>query len=140
MILNHQLVGTEIQEIDDFMHRYHWDMNETQTGLRYMIYRHGTGPCAEPGSRVGIKYKVSLLNGDLVLIPDSTRIFTFELGKRNVTSGLEEGVMLMKKGSRAKLIVPSHLAFGLLGDMDKIPSRAVLVYDVELCEITFVKK
>jgi FKBP-type peptidyl-prolyl cis-trans isomerase len=43
--------------------------------------------------------------------------------------------MLMRTGSRAKLIVPSHLAFGLLGDLKKIPEQAVLVYDIELVEV-----
>jgi FKBP-type peptidyl-prolyl cis-trans isomerase FkpA len=132
---NQQIVKTEIQEIDDFMLRYHWEMKETPTGLRYMIYKKGSGPDARQGDVVSIKYKVNLLNGDLVDLSDPTSLLTVEIGKRTVVSGLEEGIMLMKKGSKAKLIVPSHLAFGLLGDLKKIPARAVLVYDVELCEI-----
>jgi len=38
----------------------------------------------------------------------------------------------MRQGDRAKLIVPSHLAFGLLGDLKKIPAGATLVYDIEI--------
>jgi FKBP-type peptidyl-prolyl cis-trans isomerase FkpA len=137
---NHQVVKDEIQEIDDFIRRYRWEMKQTQTGLRYFIYHPGNGPEAKVGDNVAIKYKVTLLNGDLVFRSDTAALFTFEIGKRNVISGLEEGVMLMKNGSRAKLIVPSHLAFGLLGDLEKIPARAVLVYDVELCKIYHSKK
>ena len=48
---------------------------------------------------------------------------------------LEEGILLLKEGDRAKFIIPSHLAFGLLGDMKKIPAKAVLVYDIELIKI-----
>ena len=76
----------------------------------------------------------------MVLTTDPHKNFSFEIGKSRVVNGLEEGVLLMKKGGRAKLIVPSHLAFGLLGDPGKIPARAVLVYDVELCDIRHVKK
>ena len=41
----------------------------------------------------------------------------------------------MKVGDKAKFIIPSHLAFGLLGDENKIPKRATLVYDVELIDV-----
>ncbi|MEI7724360.1 MAG: FKBP-type peptidyl-prolyl cis-trans isomerase [Bacteroidota bacterium] len=137
---NHEIVQSEIQEIDDFILRYHWEMTKTQTGLRYMIYKKGDGTGAKPGDIVAIKYKVTLLTGDLVYQTDSVKLLNFEVGKRNVVSGLEEGIMLMQRGSRAKLIVPSHLAFGLLGDMSKIPARAALVCDVELCAINPLKK
>ena len=138
--LNRRVVESEIQEIDDYIRRYQWEMMKTQTGLRYMIYQKGSGPVVSQGSIVSIKYRVNLLNGDLVFRTDPAKLFSFQTGKRDVVSGLEEGVMLMKKGDHAKLIVPSHLAFGLLGDLGKVPSRAVLVYDVELCEINQVKK
>jgi FKBP-type peptidyl-prolyl cis-trans isomerase len=137
---NHEIVRSEIQEIDDFILRYHWAMMKTQTGLRYMIYKKGDGPGAKPGDIVAIRYKVTLLTGDLLYQTDSVNQLNFEVGKRKVVSGLEEGIMLMKSGSRAKLIIPSHLAFGLLGDMSKVPARAALVCDVELCAINPLKK
>jgi FKBP-type peptidyl-prolyl cis-trans isomerase FkpA len=137
---NRQVVKEEIQEIDDFIVRYHWEMQKTPTGMRFMKYKNGDGPNARQGDIVTIKFKINLLNGDLVYHSDSTSPFAVEIGKRKVISGLEEGVMLMNKGSRAKLIVPSHLAYGLLGDMSTIPAGAALVMDVELCGITPLKK
>lgn len=133
---NKELVRDESQEIDDFAHRYQWTMKTSQTGLRYMIYMQGNGDRAKKGDFVTIKYSVHLLNGDLVFQTDSLDSFTFEIGRRKVPNGLEEGIMLMKPGEKAKLIVPSHLAYGLIGDLDKVPNRAILVYDVEICEIT----
>ena len=115
-------------------------MNETQTGLRYLVYKKGEGNRVEQGDVVAIKYKINLLNGDMVFRSDSISLVHIEVGARTVVSGLEEGLMLMKKGDRAKLIVPSHLAYGVLGDMAKIPARAVLVYDVEVCAIKRSKK
>jgi FKBP-type peptidyl-prolyl cis-trans isomerase FkpA len=131
--LNRTIVKTELQEIDDFIARYHWVMKKTQTGLRYMIYKKGGGRSVKPGDHITIKYKINLLNGDPVPMPDSNFHITFEAGKRDVASGLEEGILQMNVGDHAKLIIPSHLAFGLLGDMASIPSRATLVYDVEIC-------
>jgi FKBP-type peptidyl-prolyl cis-trans isomerase FkpA len=132
---NQQVVKTEIQEIDDFIGRYHWEMSTSQTGLRCMIYVKGQGQVPRQGDIVKIKYDIHLLNGELVYHSDSASSLNVEIGKGKVVSGLEEGLMLMKKGEKAKLIVPAHLAFGLLGDLLKIPSRAALVMDVEIIEI-----
>ena len=132
---NHQVVIAESQEIEDFMQRYHWKMNKTQTGLRWMVYKNGKGTVARKGDIVCIKYSVSLISGDLVYRSDSFRPFEFETGKAIVPNGLEEAILLLKPGDHAKLIVPSHLSYGLLGDQDKIMNRAILVYDVELCQI-----
>jgi len=135
MKYNHQVVREESQEIDDFIMRHHWNMQVSQTGLRYMIYKHGSGALPKSGGIVAIKYTVSLINGDLLYNPDSLKPFEFETGKAAVPNGLEEGVLLLKTGDHAKFVLPSHLAFGLLGDMDKIKSREILVYDVELYRI-----
>jgi FKBP-type peptidyl-prolyl cis-trans isomerase len=132
---NHEVVVAESQEIDDFISRYHWNMNKSQTGLRWMVYKKGRGPVVRQGDIALIKYSVSRINGDLLYRSDLLKPFEFETGKAKVPNGLEEGVLVMKPGDRAKLIVPSHLAFGLLGDMDKIKSRQTLVYDVELCDV-----
>ena len=137
---NQQIVQNESQEIEDFIGRYQWKMNTTTTGLRYMIYKSGKGPYAKKGELSRISYSVRLLNGDLVYKSDSLAPFEFEIGKRRVPSGLEEGVILMKPGERAKLVVPSYLAFGLAGDQDRVPPRAILVYDVELLGIKRANK
>jgi len=134
---NKHLTKTEDTEIRDFIKRYGWNMNETGTGLRYMIYSNAdmTRNSPEKGSIVKINYSISLINGNLCYTSDSTGPKIFEIGKGHAESGLEEGLMLLNKGDKAKFIIPSHLAFGLQGDMNRIPKRATLVYDVELLDI-----
>lgn len=132
---NRQIVQSENQEIYDYSQRYRWNVTTTATGLRYMILKPGRGSQPGKGDVVAIRYSASLLNGDLLEQSDPQKPYRFRLGTGNVTNGLEEGILLMNKGAHAKLIVPSHLAFGLLGDQNKLHSRAVLVYDVELSEI-----
>ncbi len=48
---------------------------------------------------------------------------------------MKQGILFLKTGDRVKFILPSHLAFGLAGDGDKIPAKAALVYDIELLEL-----
>ncbi|MFZ4523570.1 MAG: FKBP-type peptidyl-prolyl cis-trans isomerase [Bacteroidales bacterium] len=133
---NHEIVRSELQEIEDFIIRYHWNMIRTETGLRYMIYKKGTGPVPGEGDNATIKFSIHLLTGDLVYSSNSNSPMVVRIGTGKVVNGLEEGIRLMKSGDHAKLIVPSHLAFGLLGDKQGVPARAALVYDVELCAVT----
>jgi peptidylprolyl isomerase len=55
--------------------------------------------------------------------------------KSDKESGLNEAVKLLSIGDKAKLILPSHLAYGLLGDFDKIPPQSILLIDVQLNKI-----
>ena len=132
---NKGVMMTEDREIEDFMVRYQWEMEKSPTGLRYMIYTKGNGKKAERGKIASLKFSVKLLNGNLCYSSATDGLKTFRIGRGGIESGLEEGILLLKVGDRAKFILPSHLAFGLLGDQNKIPQNATLVYDVELVEI-----
>jgi len=133
--INKNLVRSEEQRIDDFVKRYHWNMNETGSGLRYMIYKKETGKKVKKDNIVSINYKASLLSGEELYSSDEKGSKTIHLGKGEVEKGLEEGILMLNEGDRAKFIIPSHLAYGLVGDGAKIPAKATLVYDVELLEI-----
>ena len=111
-------------------------MSTTETGLWYQIYEHGTGDSARNGLIASLKYTVSLLDGTLCYTSDSTGEKTFLIGQGGVESGLEEGILLMRCGDKARFIMPPHLAHGLPGDNDKIPPRSTIVYQVELLNLT----
>ncbi|MFC2102438.1 FKBP-type peptidyl-prolyl cis-trans isomerase [Bacteroidota bacterium] len=131
---NKRVVKTEDQQIEDFLQRYGWDVKQTSTGLRYLIYKKGSGRRGTVDMEVRFNYTIKLLNGMSVYSSDSLGEKSFILGHGRVESGLEEGMLLLREGDRAKFIIPSHLAFGLLGDQQKIPPGASLVYDVEILE------
>jgi len=132
---NKAVVKTEDQEIEDFIQRYRWTMVKSSTGLRYMIYQHGSGERAIKGNIVAIRYEVRLINGNLCYSSAGKGPKEFKIGQGVVEVGTEEGILLMRVGDRAKFIVPSHLAFGLLGDQDKIPPKSTLIYDIELIKL-----
>ncbi len=133
--VNKQLVENEDERIEDFIKRYKWKMNKTGTGLRYWIYEKGKGKKAENNKVAKFNYSVKLLSGDVVYTSEKNGPKELLIGWRQVESGVEEGILLLRVGDRAKFIVPSHLAFGLQGDQNMIPAKASLVYDIELLEI-----
>lgn len=133
---NKGLVTIDKERIEAFAERHQWEMNTTETGLWYQIYEHGTGDSARNGLIASLKYTISLLDGTLCYTSDSTGEKTFLIGQGGVESGLEEGILLMRCGDKARFIMPPHLAHGLPGDNDKIPPRSTIVYQVELLNLT----
>ena len=133
---NRRAVKVEDRQIDDFVQRYNWEMKTTGTGLRYMIYKHGQGKQAQDGMLASIDYHATLLNGDIAYSSHSDRPLTFHIGQdAAVPTGIHQGILLLHQGDRAKFILPSHLAFGLTGDRNKVPPKSTLVYDLQLVEL-----
>ncbi|MBW6491545.1 MAG: FKBP-type peptidyl-prolyl cis-trans isomerase [Lentimicrobium sp.] len=132
---NKQAVKAENEQIESFICRYNWKMKETGSGLRYQIYFQGSGEEVQPGRIAVLKYTVRLITGDLIYSSDNDGLKEFMIGRGGVESGLEEGILLLKVGDRAKFIIPSHLGFGLLGDQDKVPPKSTLIYDLELISL-----
>lgn len=132
---NKILVQREAEDIDNYMRRHGWDMEKTKTGLRIMIYQKGDGPAVETGDVVQADFSVDLINGVNVYNSETDGALEFVTGSAEVINGLEEGILRMRRGDRAKLIIPSHLAYGLLGDDKKIPKRATLIYDIKITQV-----
>ncbi len=132
---NKMYVKRESDEIDQYVAHRGWQMATTGTGLRYMIVKKGTGAQAKPEQNAKVNYKISLLDGTLCYSSDSTGAKEFLIGHDNVESGLHEGIQYMHVGDKAILILPSHLAHGLIGDGSKIPSQASVIYELELVSL-----
>ena len=106
---------------------------KTASGLEYIEVEPGTGAQAEAGKTVSVHYTGKLQDGKVF---DSSisrgEPITFQLGKGKVIKGWDEGIALMKVGSKAQLIIPPQLGYGERGAGGVIPPNATLVFDVEL--------
>lgn len=115
--------------------RSEWEIAESGSGLRYWIYESTDGRPAREGDVVRVEFIVKLLDGTICYETDEDEYSIFKVDKSDVETGVQEGIKYMKEGERAKLIIPSHLGHGLIGDLDKIPPMQVLVVDLYLKEI-----
>ncbi len=132
---NMKFLAQESDAIDDYITNNNLDVIKTGTGLRYQIFRSGDGDLIQKGDLITIDYKIESLKGDLIYSSANDGLKSFVVGKGGVESGLEEAVLKMKKNSEAILILPSHLAHGYVGDGNRIPHRAVLVYKIKVIDI-----
>jgi FKBP-type peptidyl-prolyl cis-trans isomerase FkpA len=127
----------EEQMIRNYIRRRNWNMITSGTGIRYMVYRKGDTllPTAEEGDIVHLNYEIRMLEGDTLCYSSEGEPDNFKVAMDHVENGLHEVVTYLRKGDRAKVIMPYNRAFGLIGDMDKIPPQAPLVYDIEMIDI-----
>jgi len=128
--VNEFLVVKDEEVIRNFIGRMGWEMERTESGLWYMIMERGDGPAVTPGKTVAYDYRISLLDGTLCYSSEEDGAKTIRTGYSGEGAGLEEGVLMLREGGYARFIMPPHLAFGLLGDGQRIPARATLVYEV----------
>lgn len=134
--VNKYLVRKDAEKIDSYLQRRSWEMNQTKTGLYYHIYDSTNGVAAKKGMIATMNYKVFLLDGTLCYSSDEDGQKEFLIGKGGVESGLEQGILFMREGEKARFIMPPHLAHGLIGDENRIPARAIILYDIELVKLT----
>jgi FKBP-type peptidyl-prolyl cis-trans isomerase FkpA len=129
------LTALDAERIENYSKRRNWDMKVTKSGLWFQIYEHGNGQLAKEGQIAILNYKITLLDGTLCYTSDSLGAKEFAIGHGGVESGLEEGILLLKAGDKARFIMPPYQAHGLLGDMKKIPARSIIVYEIELLKL-----
>jgi FKBP-type peptidyl-prolyl cis-trans isomerase len=134
--VNKTLAHEENLAIDRYIERRGLKMERSGTGLRYMVINPGNGIKAQVGMHVTVKYRIELLDGTFCYSSDSLGTNTFTVDQDQIESGIHEGIKLLSKGGKAKFILPSHLAHGLLGDQDRIPAKSSVVYDIEVVELT----
>jgi FKBP-type peptidyl-prolyl cis-trans isomerase len=115
-----------------------WEITRTGSGLQYYIYERTDGDTsihAQGGDIAEIEYAISLLSGDECYRTEDDEYEEFIVDNSEIESGIQEGIKLLSPGDRAKLIIPSHLAHGMAGDLDKIPPLTTLVINIHLIGI-----
>ena len=110
----------------------------TESGLKIVRVKKAEKDAIKPsiGDNVVVPYTGYFEDGKI--FDSSVRRgepITFTLGKGQVIKGWEEGISLLAKGEKARLIIPYNLAYGENGRPPAIPPKANLIFDVELVDV-----
>ncbi|HEU4719685.1 MAG TPA: FKBP-type peptidyl-prolyl cis-trans isomerase [Bacteroidia bacterium] len=113
------------------------DTITTPSGLKMVMYEsHPDSIMPKNGNKVTVHYSGFLANDSMF---DSSvereQPYTFVLGRDRVIKGWYEGITLMHKGEKAKLIIPYQLGYGESGIPPVIPPKATLIFDVQLLDV-----
>ena len=123
----------EPQLLADFIELNNITVPPTAIGLYYIEKEAGDGPLLDFGNKVKIKYNCTTLDGKVIdtQLTDGVEI---DLGTSKITKGMEEGLRLMKVGTKGTLIIPSDLAFGQR-KIGTVMPYTTLIYDIEIIEV-----
>lgn len=117
----------------------------TESGLYFIETKKGSGAKPKAGDQVEVNYVGRLLDGKLFdtsieSVAKAENVFNpqrpygpfkFIVGMGQVIKGWDEALLLMAKGGKAKIILPSNIAYGPNGG-GPIPPFAPLTFEVEL--------
>jgi FKBP-type peptidyl-prolyl cis-trans isomerase len=106
----------------------------TDSGLQYEVITPGTGALPAATDMVTVHYHGTLPDGT-VFDSSIDRGETISFPLSGVIAGWTEGMQLLPAGSRARLFIPSYLAYGEQGGASHIPAHTALVFEIELMGI-----
>jgi peptidylprolyl isomerase len=110
---------------------------QTNSEIRYIIQKQGTGNKPTPGKTVSLNYTGRLLSG---VVFDSSDVrgkpLEFQVGTGVVIRGMDETALDMKVGEKRLVIIPPELAYGdrIMGN-GIIPANSFLIFEMELVDI-----
>lgn len=111
------------------------NFKKTETGLLYKIDKQGKVDI-DAGDKVKVHYEGTLLmTGDKFDSSfDRGEPIEFPIGVGQVIKGWDEGILLIGRGGKGTLYIPSNLGYGAQGSQGAIPPNAMLVFKVEVME------
>jgi FKBP-type peptidyl-prolyl cis-trans isomerase len=129
--------------IKEYMDKNKIKATPTAEGVYVSVSEEGTGAQPKVGDTVYVHYTGKLLDGkvfdsslDSTLRPGmKLEPIKFPIGRGFVIKGWDAGIAALKKGSKATLIIPSTLAYGLQGSPPAIPGNSVLTFEVQLVDV-----
>ena len=133
-------VIVELLEVKDRVVVEMWKVDSTlfkttASGVNYAIITQGEGPVVEAGKIITVHYSGYLQDGTMF---DSSverdEPIKFVVGQGQVVPGWDEGLQLLKKGDKARFIIPPKLGYGEMV-LEKIPANSTLIFDTEVIDV-----
>jgi len=136
----------EIEDIANYLEKKNIKAQKTAKGTFVVITDPGTGPAADSGKAVHVKYTGKTLDGkrfdsNVDSLARTKEPYVLVIGSRGAIEGWDDGLRLFHKGGKGQLYVPSMLAYG--GNPPQgAPFKAFenLMFDVEIVDVTDAPK
>lgn len=135
MNANRIIAESEEVRIDAYEQRHGWEMKKLSGGVRVMETIAGKTRI-DYEDTITIHYSVQAINGAQIY---NDREETVVAGRMQPVAGMDAALRTLSEGSKAQIILPSHQAYGVAGDGDRISSRMILVYDLEVKKVKKLK-
>ena len=132
----------EVAQIENYLKQKGIKAQKTENGAFVEILNPGAAQKVAAGKQVSINYKGSLLESGKVFDSNMDTTFhhaepyLFVVGAQQSIRGLEEGMLLLGKGGKGNIYIPSLLGYGPPGSPPAIPGYASLKFEVVVNDVT----
>jgi len=87
------------------------------------------------GDLVYFDSEIYSVSGDTIYREGEIRTREYMVDKEEIIIGLRDGIKRLKKGEKAQFLFPSHVAYGYIGDKNRIGMNVPIVYTVTILDI-----
>ncbi|WP_243018014.1 MULTISPECIES: FKBP-type peptidyl-prolyl cis-trans isomerase [Candidatus Cardinium] len=135
--------------ITSYLAKHHIEASSTESGLFYIIDQSADAMPVVKNKTVKVHYTGRLLDGSifdtsLEEVAKANKLYNpqrsysplaLPVGVGLIIPGWDEGLLLLKKGEKARFFIPSALAYGERGVPPLIPRNAILLFEIEVIDI-----
>jgi FKBP-type peptidyl-prolyl cis-trans isomerase len=123
-----------VKAMEDYLAKKNIKAEKAGKGTFVVIKEQGSGPAAELGKYVNVKYTGRILRTDSTF---ESNVFPLHLGEDPVIGGWTEGLQLFKQGGKGTLYIPGFRAYGANPRPGSgfAPFEA-LIFDVEILSVS----
>lgn len=126
--------------ISDYMSKNGIQAQKTKNGVFVQVLSSGGGAPVQAGKMVSLKYKGYNLSGKVFDTNMDTSFkhtepLEFVVGQGQMVKGFEEGVQGLKKGDKARILIPSSLGWGANSPSPMIGPNENVIFDLEVLDV-----
>jgi FKBP-type peptidyl-prolyl cis-trans isomerase len=135
-----QQMPIDQKKLEEYFAANNIKAEKTASGLWYTIQKAGSGPNITKGQTVFIKYTGKTLDGkpfdsNLDSTFHHTEPLEIHVGTGGVIPGMDEGLTLLKKGSKATIYIPSPLAYGAQSPSPDVAPNSILIFEMDVTDV-----
>jgi FKBP-type peptidyl-prolyl cis-trans isomerase len=116
-------------------------LKKTKSGAYVEIIKEGTGPLCTKGKVAELRYRGMLLNGNVFdgNFPEAGKpskpLLPVTVLAGGTVTGFDEGISLLRQGTKAKLYIPCNLGYGGQAQGTELPAYSSLIFDIEVVTV-----
>ncbi len=134
---NMRRLAEEPERIAKYLKSHNIEVEPTNSGVYFIEKEKGNGESAFKGDMVYIHYIMYNIEDEVIESSYETGVpMSFALGYDEMVPAIEEAVLKMKEGGKARIIVPSQMGFGDIAIDEKLPGNSTVIFDIELVNVT----
>ncbi|MCX7728037.1 MAG: FKBP-type peptidyl-prolyl cis-trans isomerase [Bacteroidia bacterium] len=129
-----KLKEEELQKLDEYIKNNKITVKPTNSGLYFIELKKGKGEKITSNTIVKVHYRGELTDGTVFDSSEGKEPIEITVGVGEVIPGWDEALQMMQKGSKAKIILPSSIAYGKQ-QAGPIPPYSTLIFTLEVVDV-----